>query len=101
MLLDRLVSADLLYRDAAIFALGPGEIGAAAETPAGLRRVTVPDVQEARHGDLADAAARKPTRRERLDGKPGGYLVGLRKKKFPVEVYFKVYNFVVIKLARQ
>jgi hypothetical protein len=35
MLLDRSVSANLLYQDAAIFALGPGEIGAPVETPAG------------------------------------------------------------------
>jgi hypothetical protein len=61
----------------------------------------VQDVQEAKHGDLADAATRKPTRRTYVDGKPGEYAVGLRKKKFPVEVYLKVYNFMVIELTRQ
>jgi hypothetical protein len=61
----------------------------------------VQDVQEAKHGDLVDASTRKAIRRRDLDGKLGDYVVGLRKKKFPVEVYLKVYNFVVIELTRQ
>ena len=83
--------------DAAIFALGPGEISAPVETPAGWHLVTVQDVQEAKHSDFDDAATRKLTRRRYLDEKLNEYVVGLRKNEFPVEVYQDV----LLQLAQQ
>jgi parvulin-like peptidyl-prolyl isomerase len=83
--------------DAAIFALGPGEISAPVETPAGWHLVTVQDVQEAKHSDFDDPATRKLTRRRYLDQKLGEYVVSLRENDFPVEVYQDV----LIKLAQQ
>jgi parvulin-like peptidyl-prolyl isomerase len=83
--------------DEAIFALGPGEISAPVETPAGWHLVTVQDVQEAKHSDFDDPATRKLTRRRYLDQKLGEYVVSLRENDFPVEVYQDV----LIKLAQQ
>ncbi len=83
--------------DAAIFALGPGEISAPVETPAGWHLVTVQDVQEAKHDDFDDAATRKLTRRRYLDDKLNAYVVKLRQEEFPVEVYQDV----LVKLAQQ
>jgi parvulin-like peptidyl-prolyl isomerase len=83
--------------DEAIFALGPGEISAPVETPAGWHLVTVQDVQEAKHSDFDDAATRKLTRRRYLDEKLNEYVVSLRKNEFPVEVYQDV----LLQLAQQ
>ena len=73
--------------DEAIFALGPGEISAPVETPAGWHLVTVQDVREAKHDDLSDSATRKLVRRRYLDDKLNAYVVRLRQEEFPVEVY--------------
>jgi parvulin-like peptidyl-prolyl isomerase len=83
--------------DAAIFGLGPGEISAPVETPAGWHLVTVQDVQEAKHDDLGDPATRKLTRRRYLDQKLNAYVVDLRQNQFPVEVYQDV----LLRLAQQ
>jgi peptidyl-prolyl cis-trans isomerase C len=83
--------------DAAIFALGPGEISAPVETPAGWHLVTVQDVREAEHDDFDDPATRKLTRRRYLDAKLNEYVVDLRKNQFPVEVYQDV----LLRLAQQ
>jgi parvulin-like peptidyl-prolyl isomerase len=73
--------------DAAIFALGPGEIGGPVQTPAGWHLVMVQDVREAKYDDLVDPATRKRTRRSYIHDKLADYVVELRKNRFPVEVY--------------
>jgi hypothetical protein len=83
--------------DAAIFALGPGEISNPVETPAGWQIVTVQDVQAARYTDFNDAATHKLTRRKYLDEKLSDYVVNLRKNEFTVEVYQDV----LVRLAQQ
>ena len=83
--------------DEAIFALGPGDISAPVETPAGWHLVTVQDVREAEHDDFDDPATRKLTRRRYLDEKLNEYVVDLRKNEFPVEVYQDV----LLQLAQQ
>jgi peptidyl-prolyl cis-trans isomerase C len=83
--------------DEAIFALGPGEISAPVQTPAGWHLVTVQDMQEAKFEDLGDTATRKLVRRKYLDDKLNAYVVSLRQNDFPVEVYQDV----LIKLAQQ
>jgi parvulin-like peptidyl-prolyl isomerase len=83
--------------DAAIFALGPGEISNPVETPAGWYLITVQDVQESKYSDFDDAATRKLTRRKYLDEKLDAYVVNLREKEFTVEVYQDV----LVRLAQQ
>jgi peptidyl-prolyl cis-trans isomerase C len=73
--------------DAAIFSLGPGEVGGPVQTPAGWHLVMVQDVREAKFDDLADPATRKLTRRSYIHDKLADYVVKLREDKFPVEVY--------------
>lgn len=83
--------------DAAIFALGPGEISNPVETPAGWHLVSVQDVQPAKFSDFNDAATRQLTKRRYLDHKMDEYVVNLRMNEFPVEVYQDV----LVRLAQQ
>ena len=73
--------------DAAIFALGSGEIGGPVETPAGWHLVTVQDVQPAKYDSFDDQATRKLTRYEMLNDKLNAYVVNLREHEFPVVVH--------------
>lgn len=83
--------------DAAIFSVGPGELSAPIETPAGWQLVSVQDVKEAKFDDLKDAATHKLTKRRYLDDKLNAYVVNLREHEFAVEVYQDV----LVRLAQQ
>ena len=83
--------------DAAIFSLGPSEISAPVETPAGWHLVTVQDMQEAKYTDFDDPTTRKLAGREYLNNKLNAYTVDLRKNDFKVEVYQDV----LVRLAQQ
>jgi len=83
--------------DAVIFNLGPGQLSEPVETPAGWHLVSVQDVQEARFTDFDDPATHKLTKRKYLDEKLNAYVVTLREKEFPVEVYQDV----LVRLAQQ
>ena len=73
--------------DAAIFALGPGEVGGPVETLAGWHLVAVEDVSEAKYTDFADETTRNLARRKYLHEKMDAYTADLRKNEFPVVVY--------------
>ena len=72
--------------DQAIFALGPSEISAPVQTPAGWHLVTVQDMQEAKHTDFYEPGTRKLTRREYLNDKLNAYTADLRRNHVTVEV---------------
>jgi len=73
--------------NALTFSLGPGEIGGPVETPNGWHLVKVQDVEEALYDDIKDQRTERMTRRMILKERLNEYVVGLREKTFPVEVY--------------
>jgi parvulin-like peptidyl-prolyl isomerase len=73
--------------DAAIFSLGPGQLGGPVESPAGWHLVMVQDVREAKFDNLQDPPTRARARRTYIHDKLDEYVVELRKNEFPVEVY--------------
>ena len=75
--------------DALAFSLGPGKIGGPVETPNGWHLVKVLDVEDAKYDDLEDTQTARMVRRKLLKEKLNDYVVSLREKEFPVEVYDK------------
>lgn len=75
--------------DALAFSLGPGKIGGPVETPNGWHLVKIQDVEDAKYDDLEDAQTARMVRRKLLKEKLNDYVVTLREKEFPVEVYDK------------
>ena len=75
--------------DELAFSLGPGKIGGPVETPNGWHLVKVLDVEDAQYDDLEDAQTARMVRRKLIKEKLSDYVVSLREKEFPVEVYEK------------
>ena len=73
--------------DELTFSLGPGKIGGPVETPNGWHLVKVLDVEDAKYDDLEDQQTLRMVRRMLLKEKLNDYVVSLRAKQFPVEVY--------------
>ena len=84
--------------DEAIFSLGPGELGGPIETPAGWHIVSVTDIREAQHQDIANTETRNLARRKLVHAKLDEYVVNLRKQgTYPIEVREDV----MVRLAQQ
>jgi len=73
--------------DELAFSLGPGEIGGPVETPNGWHLVQVQDVEEAVYDDIEDKRTWRMARRMMIKARLNEYVIGLREKSFPVEVY--------------
>jgi peptidyl-prolyl cis-trans isomerase C len=73
--------------DEVTFSLGPGELGGPVQSPAGWHLVKVLDVREAQYQSLDEPGARKLARRMLIHQRLDDYVVKLREKDFPVEVY--------------
>lgn len=73
--------------DELAFALEIGELGGPVETPAGWHIVLVTDKRAARYRDIDDKETQLQTRRLLLKERLNQYVVGLRKKEYPVVVY--------------
>jgi len=83
--------------DRVTFALGPDEISAPVQSPAGWHLVQVTDMRDAVYDDIEDETTRQATRRRYIDEKLDAYVINLRSNEFPVEVYDSVF----FKLAQQ
>lgn len=83
--------------DQLTFSLGPDEIGGPVKSPAGWHLVQVLDMSDAAYVDIEDEATHQETRRRYIDAKLDAYVIDLRNKEFPVEVYDDVF----FDLARQ
>lgn len=77
--------------DRVTFSLGPDEIGGPVESPAGWHLVQIMDMRDAAYNDIEDEATRQATRRRYIDEKLDAYVIDLRNKEFPVEVYDNVF----------
>ena len=77
--------------DRVTFSLGPDEIGGPVESPAGWHLVQILDMRDAAYNDIEDEATRQAARRRYIDEKLDAYVIGLRNKEFPVEVYDNVF----------
>jgi parvulin-like peptidyl-prolyl isomerase len=73
--------------DELTFSLKPDELGGPVKSPAGWHLVKVEDQRSAQNLSLADANARKMTRRDIMRDRLNKYVVDLRLHAFPVEVY--------------
>ena len=73
--------------DKLTFSLGPGEIGGPVETPNGWHLVKVQDMEEAVYADIEEERTYRMTRRKVVKQRLNVYVVALREKSFPVEVY--------------
>ena len=73
--------------DELTFSLGPDKIGGPVETPNGWHLVKVQDMEEAVYDDIEEQRTRRMTRRKMIKEQIDEYVVALREKSFPVEVY--------------
>lgn len=73
--------------DKLAFSLGPGEIGGPVETPNGWHLVQVHDVEDAIYSDIEEERTWRTTRRMMIKERLNDYVVALREKSFPVEIY--------------
>lgn len=73
--------------DELAFALEMGELSDPVETPAGWHIVLVTDQRASRYTDIKDDETQLQTRRLFLKERLNEYVVGLRKKDYPVVVY--------------
>ena len=74
------------------FALKPGVLGGPVESPAGWHLVKVLDVRAPAFQDIDEKATWRKTRRMLLEERQNQYVIDLRKKIFPVEVYQDVFD---------
>jgi len=73
--------------DKLAFSLAPGELGGPVETPNGWHLVQVQDMEDAIYADPDEERTRRMTRRRMIKERLNEYVVGLREKDIPVEVY--------------
>jgi parvulin-like peptidyl-prolyl isomerase len=73
--------------DKLAFSLEPGALGGPVETPNGWHLVQVQDMEEAIYDDPEEERTRRMTRRRMINERLNAYVVALREKSFPVEVY--------------
>ncbi len=73
--------------DKLAFSLAPGELGGPVQTPNGWHLVQVQDMEEAIYADPDEERTRRMTRRRMIKERLNEYVVGLREKDIPVEVY--------------
>jgi hypothetical protein len=77
--------------DRVTFSLGPDEIGGPVETPAGWHLVQIMDMRDAVYDYFDDETTRQATRRRYIDEKLDAYVIDLRNREFPVQVYDDVF----------
>ena len=73
--------------DNVTFSLAPGKVGGPVESPAGWHLVKVLDMRDAANENLEDDRAVRETRRLLIRDRLNQYVIELRKKDFPVEIY--------------
>jgi len=77
--------------DRVTFSLGPDEIGGPVESPAGWHLVQIMDMRDAVYDDFEEEVTRQATRRRYIDEKLDAYVIDLRNREFPVQVYDDVF----------